>query len=637
MIQRSFDGLVAFLTTLFPYLPRAEATAYLDAANADPLVAAHLIIKRRGMQRFGFCSGTTVAAVETAVRCAALASKHPDPEKLVVGWKLVSPHLRELASTPNLASLILCVRTLTTVIMDCSDSGTVNKAPNLELEQSWELAGSSSRRVSNRRIPKSLLPPVRAAMKRMLLATIHGFYLQALAKLPTTELRSRYHRSLLQGGYCYGPLRPVSNIIVNTLWHEQNFPMARGKKITLHMISTTNCLWRVAVRSLYGLVSFLCTRYPRLTPDQALRRLLAAEADLRVADPHLFSGMPFDADGSSNLSFSSCLCLPRWFEGKATPSVGVREAYGAAAAAAFHTNPRAQQELLGSPDAVAKLKIASSSVLLETGCDGPLSSMDLAVVSKMLLHCPSSSLDTTNRQEKPTPKVLTKEAYGQVYMCNRKFWDQHKRVVCKVKAALDAYNKDKLKVSQYRLHIICGVNELVSGPEFSSDPEVKGYNQWTPHKYHHCHVNFLATCQGSRSGDGTSPSPVLFFAECSNHGIDEESWCVPVIPSHPDAEQVRCIYCEKQDCNRIVHPTMTSFHGRDVEFEKVLRGEPLFHGSDKQHYTNDRIVRKNQSNLDWAHLQEDDDAIYVINDCVIADDVGDDKMAYLYRRPFQIS
>lgn len=45
-------------------------------------------------------------------------------------------------------------------------------------------------------------------MKRMLLDTIHGFYLEALGMLPTDELLCRHHRSMLMAGYCYGPLDP---------------------------------------------------------------------------------------------------------------------------------------------------------------------------------------------------------------------------------------------------------------------------------------------------------------------------------------------------------------------------------------------------------------------------------------------
>jgi hypothetical protein len=101
----------------------------------------------------------------------------------------------------------------------------------------------------------------------MLLAKIHGFYLKALCSLPKDELTGRYHRALIMGGYCYGPLQPAANIIVYMIWYEQTFPTTKGLKIA--MIST-GFLWQVAARSLYGLVSFFCTRYPSLTPDHAL-------------------------------------------------------------------------------------------------------------------------------------------------------------------------------------------------------------------------------------------------------------------------------------------------------------------------------------------------------------------------------
>ena len=141
------------------------------------------------------------------------------------------------------------------------------------------------------------------------------------------------------GGYCYGPLQPAANIIVNMIWYEQTFPTTkRLKKITL---ISTGFLWRVAARSLYGLISFLCTRYPSLTPDHAVQRLLVAEANLQVADPNLFDTTP-----SSNLKMDWSSC-PQIGPGKDTDVpiqmkavrkafASVKESYTAAATAAYH-------------------------------------------------------------------------------------------------------------------------------------------------------------------------------------------------------------------------------------------------------------------------------------------------------------
>lgn len=58
------------------------------------------------------------------------------------------------------------------------------------------------------------LVPLLPTLRRVLLSTIHGYYLEALAWLPKDNLRShqhQYHHSLLHAGHCYGPLDPVSN------------------------------------------------------------------------------------------------------------------------------------------------------------------------------------------------------------------------------------------------------------------------------------------------------------------------------------------------------------------------------------------------------------------------------------------
>ncbi|CAN6223732.1 unnamed protein product [Urochloa humidicola] len=585
MSQRSLDGLIAFLTCLFPYLPDAEAMSYLDAADADPLAAALLVIRRRGMRRFGFSSGTTVAAVEAALGCAAAAAAHPDPRRLVLGWKLLSRSLSNNAiiagTTPPGAAVLRAL----------AAAGDGTSIPELHLTEPWQLAGA---RLDDIQITKELLPPVGAASKRKLLATIHGFYLEGLARLPAAELRSRHHRGVLAGGGCYGPLDPVSNIIVNAVMYDHAFPAS--KQITLDMIST-KCLRRAAARSLYGLVSFLCTRYPGISPDLALHRLELAGADLRIADPNLFD----DDEGMKKQGSS---------EEQSAPATGAGKGYAAAAVAAFHPIPAAQKELLGSWDGVSRIKAAAEKLRLQDG--RMLSSEDLEFLSMALLECHSSFVGELQQQQQQQqvpmePVKVRKRVYNHVSECSYGFWAQHERARNMVAAALAKFNETA--VPKYRLHVICGVNELVSGPEFSLNLEIRGYNPWND-IYHHSHINFLATCEGAQCAGAPA---TLFFAECSNHGTGT-FWCAPVSLPHPDTEQVRCIYCEHQGV-RVVHPDDRNFHGRD-EFEK------LFYGLEREIYGNDKIIVRNRE--DQVHDVEDD-AIY-LNYCIDDDDCEDDFM-----------
>lgn len=387
------------------------------------------------MREFDPCSFTAMAAIETAIRCAAVAAQHPDPQQLVLGWKLLSPGLYKFRYSYDSCSRIQDVTIA--VLNNMVNSAGASDDSGIIMEKSWYYA-----EIWLRSIRVKDLPPARAAMKRMLLATIHGFYLQALVRLPTTELCSRYHRSMLMGGYCYGPLDPVSNIIMNTLWYEQRFS-STSRDLTLQMIST-KCLWRITARSLYSLVSFLCTRYPALTPDLAMQRLLVAKADIRAADPNL---PPIVAREHvvPKLNWDGCYqvgsgtTIARELQLRAvdshTPSTSAEEAYAAAATAVFHPDPSAQKELLGSPSATPTLLVASER--LQQG--GVLSAHDVMFLSQ-LFRCPS--IRELDQQQQP---VRRKKAwYTFVSNCRGRFWDQHERVCSKVKAALDAFNEGKV-------------------------------------------------------------------------------------------------------------------------------------------------------------------------------------------------
>ncbi|RLN00679.1 hypothetical protein C2845_PM06G11450 [Panicum miliaceum] len=89
------DGMVTILTRFFPYLADSEAERYLLLADADLLVATRTVVMDRRMKRFGSSERATEEALRMALRCAALAARHPDPDRLVGAWLTVSSHLDE--------------------------------------------------------------------------------------------------------------------------------------------------------------------------------------------------------------------------------------------------------------------------------------------------------------------------------------------------------------------------------------------------------------------------------------------------------------------------------------------------------------------------------------------------------------
>jgi hypothetical protein len=92
--------------------------------------------------------------------------------------------------------------------------------------------------------------PYVQSLEMFLYGTIHGFYLRALAMLP-----SHHIRGVLVAGHCYGPMDPVSNIVLSALWFDANFPLPMADQRTQsHDILDTLTLLRAVSRSLRGLV-----------------------------------------------------------------------------------------------------------------------------------------------------------------------------------------------------------------------------------------------------------------------------------------------------------------------------------------------------------------------------------------------
>ncbi|KAI4988429.1 hypothetical protein ZWY2020_030059 [Hordeum vulgare] len=564
MNRRSFDGLVAFLTCFFPHLTDWEAVRYLVLAEADPLVAARIVVEDRRTTCFRPGSAATNGALKLALKCAVVAAKHQCPSKIAGVWlslcssidtlqKAVSL-LSAMPPKPNSPGDILHTLAKQTPCLPCPAPDGIGSS----LIRPWELAAS------RRKHTAKVTHQYSWSLRRVLLHTIHGFYLQALARMPGGELRSRYHRSMLKAGHCYGPFDPVTNIIVNTIWYEVTFPPL-SQLDELDILGTLN-LMRIESQSFYGLVSFLCTHDKDLNADQAIRILL--DTDLNLA------------------ATKHCGSVQEEQE----------EAFRAAATAAWHPSPDAQAAFLSSCKTPAVL-----SLLSDNGGQQQLSSQCVQQLA-MLLSSAFRSTGMLAQQKQPVAiyerRFHLTMSEGRVQRC------AHRRISRKVKAAL----------SRYEVQNSLSVNKYVSGPDKSLHSIMKQNTPVEDDYYHHTHANFLVT----RNVGSVGSVRVLFFAELSNKNDgdqDSQLLCCPVEFPLPGAEPVRCLFCEQEGI-RIVHPASgEGFHGHEVEFGKMVRGEDLFENVDyPEEYDNDRILTYSEYVTDTVADGLDEDCMYLGSD-----------------------
>ncbi|KAM0821647.1 hypothetical protein ACQ4PT_072050 [Festuca glaucescens] len=535
--RRSMDGLVTFLTRFFPYLPDCHAVRFLLLADADLMVAFRIVALDLGMSRIGSDKRAFDDALGMAFKCAAMAAKHPNPDRLSFDWLAISSCLHDT------------VRLLDEVRRR-SPSSSLDKLPKL-LDGSplpvhsglWAPFVA----VADSRCPRSMPYLHSSALKGTLQDAVHGFYLKAIAQLPAGELRSRFHRSLLIAGHCYGPLDPVSNIIINTIWYDAAFPPT--VKLEVDVIGTM-ILHRMENRSVFGLLSFLSTRYHHIDFNQAIRCLLQADGDLLLADHRL------DAEATADLE----------------------KAFFAAATAAYHPNPDAQAKALHS--------CPSQQISMLLQGSGQLSSEDVQCLARLL--CPEAACSEQPLRPFPHPWHLY----------------SHTRMSKKIDAALSAYAAMQSGEPTYELHTICGVNKYVSGPV------------GTVAKCYRTHVNFQATPRGTQFPTGTTP--LLFFAEFCNDDDKDRAGTQPFVcrvsVPLPCTERVRCLYCDHMGI-RIVHPVGEDFHGRKLDFEKMVCGEdPCDDDFDpaveQPYYTNMQIINHSRGTTEMVRGRVEEDCLY---------------------------
>jgi hypothetical protein len=135
-------------------------------------------------------------------------------------------------------------------------------------------------------------------LKAGLLDTIHAFYMKALARLPRAALRHLL-RGVLVAGHCYGPMDPVSNIIVHAVWYSVVAPPLRSECRCEPDILGVAALLRLEVRSLDGLIAMVRAA-TGFAEHRAVEYLCANRCD--VADTLLRRAAPDTRGGALRLA-----------------------------------------------------------------------------------------------------------------------------------------------------------------------------------------------------------------------------------------------------------------------------------------------------------------------------------------------
>ncbi|KAM0859558.1 hypothetical protein ACQ4PT_047128 [Festuca glaucescens] len=127
------------------------------------------------------------------------------------------------------------------------------------------------------------------SLRMRLHGMIHAFYLKVFTMLPSDVLR-RLMRYILFAGHCYGPMDPVSNIIINSIWHSKFFPLPPAdSEIQAYDILDTLSMLRVEVRSLNGLIA-LVKANSDCSMQQAMEYLCSSSCHMtqNMSTPHGF-------------------------------------------------------------------------------------------------------------------------------------------------------------------------------------------------------------------------------------------------------------------------------------------------------------------------------------------------------------
>ncbi|TVU48422.1 hypothetical protein EJB05_08058 [Eragrostis curvula] len=302
-------------------------------------------------------------------------------------------------------------------------------------------------------------------LRKLLLSIIRGHYIEAISRLPAAVLTTARAHGLLVGGHCYGPFRPVENIIINSVWYAAAFPFRSGS-IDVAVVSAEG-MSRLAHRSLDGLVAILRHHCPGLSHDDALWQLCLSGADLHGAASSVRGAAPFTRT-----------------ELEAVP-------FQVAAQAAGHPKPAALAlfvtSLLPNVERYALSLLAAKHTLCLP---------DILCLSAMLLPF----LQPEEQPPQPSPQEQNPEVF-RIFGEKRKYlkiWYQNLLDIAD--AALRKFVDQTGE--QYHLHTIYG-QSIVNNDDYLLDRYI--------------HINLMAWRKvGSSSSACQTEAPVHFFAEAHN-------------------------------------------------------------------------------------------------------------------------
>ncbi|CAL4929354.1 unnamed protein product [Urochloa decumbens] len=350
-------------------------------------------------------------------------------------------------------------------------------------------------------------PDPRRRTRRFLLGLIRGYYVDVISRLPAAELRTTLARGLLVGGHCYGPLHPVHNIIVNSVWYAAAFPFRAAASDAIDVdVITSDAITRLARRSLDGLVAYLRHRCPALSHDDALWHLSLSHASLHGAAASALEAVSF---GRMELE---------------------AEPFQVAAQVARHPKPAALALF-----ATSVLPVVERDALSVLAGKRRLFSDDILRLSAVLQPLPLPD----EVQPQPYPPKLSIRINRVIAKRRSNFRILYQTLLDIVDAALRKIARQT--GARYCLHTIYGLH-IVQAGEFLLEQ--------------YFHINFMAWPKGKQN---QSQTPVHFFAEAHNpttRNCSEEEITLCCMLAHAQSSTGHvdnCSACAKSKIN-MDHP-----------------------------------------------------------------------------------